>query len=1488
MRISTLASALVLAAVTAVLPACGGGGNGFSVGSQNISVTSAVLPLSLSGQVVNHVIPLTGGCGGPYVMVVIAGQLPPGLSLNNANHSIEGVLLQSGNYAFTIQIDDTGCNPFATTTQQFAWNISVGPVVIAACDPAIIPQASYNPPNSVPFNDVDGLKTTVYGDFAVFNFTIAGGQPPYVFDIVDDPNDPLDANWGLLSMPQGMSIPPNSTSFIGAPQQTGGSTPYRITFRVTDALNATGFRKLQWLVATPPIVVATATLANGKCGTAYSQNIQIVDGVPPFEFELTATAGVNNTIVWQSPQAPIINGGAITVNATTGRANNKIGTGLPGTSPYPGAAVAGPYNGIMPEGVFLRELVGTFSGVPRRLGAFTCFLHVFSTLVPNEFGQHVWQTYTPTFANSEPPIVPTPAYAYGLFNSWLTEGLLLAALPYSTIPEFESGVPYNPDGGVAGLSLLAVGGVAKDGMTDGPHLSQVNNIDGTLAPPTQEFAGGYDWTINWNPLLLGTVAPPGVVFTPHTGVLTVPNPALLVRQSRQVFGFTTVDQQLPTANQHSINARAAFSVGPDKVIITESTLSQPATISVAGFNNHLQTVRVIEPLSSGPIFRNLANASDLTATGIPATTAVTALSTLLTNIDLVRVSVNPTGWWDDTHGLNPSGGRPFQHSDQNKSYNYTNMGWQSGSAPLPWNPDASAVDVPSAPTVVANKAAGVYNQGGRLYGFQTTGRFGVFIVREDGTIYVPIAIDTASGFTGFGDGMVEAYGADQHSGTQVAQLTISPNGRFGAMKLKTNSGTGQAAFSESASTTRVIVFSLTGETAFAGSVSKIITTGSNGTNPQGIYQYANSLALTNTYLYYLCGNYTSTYSSWKEHAIYRYTLTGGATGGALLAPNAFTRWTNDGTSIANMMQTPFQRHDNPTSLSSVIGFGGTGSFSASFTTVSVMDTEMYAFDSWNTLENGLAPMPFRVSKNGTACAILAGRETNTFATHVDTMNHDVWLDFNGSFKQLSTVRRHSPQGGGRGYSLARGPSSYRHWGSYSGPTTGFEISDDGLKVAVAVTRQNTAVSPTSTSNWFNFRQDIVAWTTTNSWTTSSEIQVTGTETAAVALFGGVHNWRFGALAFTADNAGLVFWGGYGTQNQTLSTTFQQARNWSGTFYTYNFSTSTLRSIFTTAAGGGLAGIASYSAVSVVNPTFAAYNGAGGRLRPMGGFISRSREFLYIMTHSAVSGTDQAGMTLLGINIRSLNTATNINGKIDGEGFRVVGQGARRGFVPSFYYSTTYALDSQRYYAPANVDGCGGQVMAKASGYVFYGSHYQAAGPTQSLSTTSSFASGPEHPTYWQDYGTYSGQIEGFSADVGGPVSRITQTSLSQADNTTSRAIHHIECTDNGKALAFVYDAGGTTRNFASESVGYVQKIGFDPTTGVLLAGKQEWTSTLVGGRVGDAMALDSTGSKLFVPFGSGDENNKQITEVSFNGGTNVFSTRTFGTARRYNVLSSGR
>jgi len=1485
MRIPSLCSLALALVASASLAACGGGGNKFDVGSQDISMQAAVLPQAVSGQTINYVVPIDGGCSGPYVMTVIAGAMPPGLSLDNATHSIRGVILQAGNYSFTLQIDDTGCRPDSSTTRSFTWNVPVGPVTIAVCDPAIIPVASYSPPNSVPFTDCDGLRTTVYGEFSVFNFTVAGGTPPYTLEVVDDPNDATDSNWGASGLPQGMSIPPSSTSLIGAPQQTGGSVPFRLTMKVTDALNQTGFRKLQWKVDTPPIVIATPVLPDGRCGTAYSQYIQVVDGVPPFEWELVARPATVDT--WQSPLAPVLNPSTITVDVVTGRSSNKSTASL-----YPAANAAGPYGsataGVTPEGVFMREATGLFGGIPRRHGLFTYHVHIFSKLVPNEYGQHVWQSYNTAFANSEPPASGTSAFSFSSLNTWTLEGALLGALPYSTIPELERGVTYNPDGGTAGLTFVATGGVPKDGYTDAPHFTQVTNIDGS--GPTQEVVGGYDWSITWAPGL----QPAGTTFTPQTGVLAVTTPSALTPQGRQAFSLTAQDQQLPTGSRHSISTNLAFSVGPDKVVITESSASLTATQATDAFNDQNQTVRILEPLSTGALYRNLTNTDDLTANGIPASTTATTLAGILTSVDLLRVSVNPTGWWDDTHGLNPSGARPGQHSDMNKSYTYSNSAWQSGTNPIPWNPSASAVRLPDATGVTTNRATGVYASGGRLYAFEGGSQLGVFIVREDSKIYLPVVLDKSAGWLTLGDGVSQAKGTG-HSLTRMCQLTISPDGRFGAMKLKTTN-----TMNESVTTTRIVVFSLTGENSFDGGTRtyKVITTGSSSggstSTGYGAYMYGSSMALTNSRLYYLCGNYMGTnagvYAAWAQHAVYAYDLTGGLSGGQLLAPGAIAgAWVNDGT-WSGMMSTPFHKLETTSNLQSNPSFA-TGTLT--FVLSAVPNDDMYMYDGSNLFETAIAPMPFRVSKNGTTVAILAGPEVSTSPTlsSVDRMNHFVFTHTSSNslstINRLTTVRRHAPQGGGRGYSLARGPNSYRNWGTYTGPTTGFEISDDATKVAVVVNRTTSSISPTSTGNWYTTREDIVAWTTTNNWSSATEVQITGSETGGTQLFGGSHLWRFGALVFTADSAGLVFWGGWGAQNQSVSTAYQSSRNWTGTFYSWNFGSSTLRSILPTVAGGGVDDVRSYSTSSVVNPTWAAYNGAAGRIRPLGGFISRNRNFLYVLTLGAVSATDQAQNTLVGVNIRSLNTAQSINGWTDGQGFRVTGQPNRRGAIAGYYYTTYYPLE-YRYYAPANVDGMGGQVMAKSSGHVFYTTHYQSNGPTQSTSTTGSFNSGTEHPMFWGDYGGQSGQVEGFAGDVGGRVYRMTQTSLSQTDSTAGRPMHHLETNDSGTALAFVYNVGSNSNyTYNSETVGLVQGIRFDANTGVLQSTKNEWNTTLTNGRVGDAMAIDSTGLKLYVAFGTSNENAMSITEVRYSGTT--FTTRAMsGNSRRYNVLHSGR
>ena len=111
--------------------------------------------------------------------------------------------------------------------------------------------------------------------------------------------------------------------------------------------------------------------------------------------------------------------------------------------------------------------------------------------------------------------------------------------------------------------------------------------------------------------------------------------------------------------------------------------------------------------------------------------------------------------------------------------------------------------------------------------------FGVFIIRRDGRIYVPAAFQKSStGWVSFGDNWTRGYTSSTgqtNSVNKIPQMTVSPDGRFGAFKLRTSTSYNQY---ETADTTAILLISLTGEriSAWGDEVYKIIDTGSNGSS----------------------------------------------------------------------------------------------------------------------------------------------------------------------------------------------------------------------------------------------------------------------------------------------------------------------------------------------------------------------------------------------------------------------------------------------------------------------------------------------------------------------------------------------------------------------------------------------------------------------------------------------------------------------------------
>jgi hypothetical protein len=271
MRRLGLVCSIALAAVAGSLAGCGGHGHGFRTPANPVVITSNALPTTVSGGQVNYTLPFTGGSGGPYLLEVIDGALPPGVQTDSDTVSLVGQVLDDGTYDFTLKLTDTGSDPFSTFIMSFHWEIAIGPLVFAT-DPI--------------------LPSFVFNQFASVSLLVAGGQSPYSCEVVDDLGNPNDE-----PLPTGMVIPSPSCTIVGAPSGVKPSSPfiYKVSVKATDSTLPTPLtviREFTLTVLVPPLVITSTTVANGKCGTVYADQVSISDGIPPFQHEVVLPSSV--------------------------------------------------------------------------------------------------------------------------------------------------------------------------------------------------------------------------------------------------------------------------------------------------------------------------------------------------------------------------------------------------------------------------------------------------------------------------------------------------------------------------------------------------------------------------------------------------------------------------------------------------------------------------------------------------------------------------------------------------------------------------------------------------------------------------------------------------------------------------------------------------------------------------------------------------------------------------------------------------------------------------------------------------------------------------------------------------------------------------------------------------------------------------------------------------------------------------------------------
>lgn len=216
------------------------------------AITTTSLPQGTAGTAYTATLNESGGTA-PLTWGVIAGQIPPGLSLNAGGGVISGTPNTAGTFHFTVQLSDA-----ANLTATAALSITI-------IDPSPLAVGTTSLPN--------GARNVDYT--AVLQ--ASGGVAPY--------------SWSVTAgaLPAGLDLSASGV-ISGTPTTTGTAS---FTVQVADAESptpATVSVPLGIVINPEPFSIATTSLPNGTVGIAYSTTLQADGGQAPYSWSVTSGA----------------------------------------------------------------------------------------------------------------------------------------------------------------------------------------------------------------------------------------------------------------------------------------------------------------------------------------------------------------------------------------------------------------------------------------------------------------------------------------------------------------------------------------------------------------------------------------------------------------------------------------------------------------------------------------------------------------------------------------------------------------------------------------------------------------------------------------------------------------------------------------------------------------------------------------------------------------------------------------------------------------------------------------------------------------------------------------------------------------------------------------------------------------------------------------------------------------------------------------------
>ena len=212
-------------------------------GSGNLTITTTSLPGAQINQLYNALVNVSGGVL-PYVITIIGGQLPPGLSLLSSG-AISGTPTLGGNYTFIIRVVDG----FGSATQEsLSINVNSSGLSITT--------------NAIPNGQL--------GQFFTTQLAATGGQAPYTWTVVSG------------TLPVGVTL--NSQGILSGLPSTGGG--FEVVIRVTDTSGFTSQKTFNFIVGSTFLSFITSTLPQAFIGQQYSLQLQVSGGAAPYVFSV--------------------------------------------------------------------------------------------------------------------------------------------------------------------------------------------------------------------------------------------------------------------------------------------------------------------------------------------------------------------------------------------------------------------------------------------------------------------------------------------------------------------------------------------------------------------------------------------------------------------------------------------------------------------------------------------------------------------------------------------------------------------------------------------------------------------------------------------------------------------------------------------------------------------------------------------------------------------------------------------------------------------------------------------------------------------------------------------------------------------------------------------------------------------------------------------------------------------------------------------------